>query len=188
MNLPAPAPRRHRHSRAISCEGYQRDDGLWDIEARIVDTKPFAYHEPFRGRREPGEPVHDMALRLTIDDNMVVRDIEVAMYSVPYAPCTSALPAFKGLIGKKIGSGWRRAVQACVGGVKGCTHLRELLLPAATVAFQTLGSWPEEGQPVPKPDPELTSERPHFVDGCKAWASDGEVIAVLYPHFHRKTG
>lgn len=188
MNLPPPAPRRHKHMRGISCEGYQREDGLWDIEARIVDTKPFSYREPFRGLRTPGEAVHDMALRLTIDDDMVVRDIQVAMFSVPYAPCNSALPAFKGLIGRKIGAGWRRAVQECVGGVKGCTHLRELLLPAATVAFQTLGSWPEDGQPVPQPDPDYQAARPHFVDGCKAWATDGEVVAELFPQFHRKAG
>jgi hypothetical protein len=188
MNLPPPAPRRHRHTRTISCEGYQREDGLWDIEARIVDTKTFRYREPFRGLRELGDPVHDMAVRLTIDNDMVVREIEVAMLAVPYAPCTSVVPAFKGLIGRKIGAGWRRAVQECVGGVKGCTHVRELLLPAATVAFQTLGSWPEEGQSVQPPDPDFTSERPHFVDGCKAWAADGEVVAKLYPQFHRKPG
>lgn len=188
MNLPPAAPRSHRHTRTISCEGYQREDGLWDIEARIVDTKTFRYREPFRGLREAGEPVHDMSLRLTIDNDMLVRDIQVAMQSVPYGPCTGALPAFKGLIGKKIGAGWRRAVQESVGGVRGCTHLRELLLPAATVAFQTLGSWPEEGQPVPAPDPDFKTERPHFVDGCKAWATDGEVVAKLFPHFHRKSG
>ena len=188
MNLPPPAPRKHRHTRTISCEGYQREDGLWDIEARIVDTKTFRYREPFRGLREVGDPVHDMAVRLTIDNEMVVRDIQVAMLAFPYRPCTSALPAFKGLVGRKIGAGWRRAVQECVGGTKGCTHLRELLLPAATVAFQTLGSWPEEGEPVPPPDPDFETERPHFVDGCKAWASDGEVVAKLYPQFHRKNG
>jgi hypothetical protein len=188
MNLPPPAPRRHAHTRTIKCDGYQRDDGLWDIEARIVDTKPFRYRESFRGLREPSEPVHDMALRLTIDNDMVVRDIEVAMLSVPYALCASVVPAFKGLIGRKIGAGWRRAVQDCVGGVKGCTHVRELLLPVATVAFQTLGGWPEEGQPAPTPDPDCQTERPHFVDGCKAWATDGEVVAMLYPQFHRKTG
>ena len=188
MNLPPPAPRRHKHTRGISCEGYQREDGLWDIEARIVDTKPFGYTEPFRGLRAPGAAVHDMALRLTIDNDMVVRDIHVATLSAPYAPCFGVASAFKGLIGKKIGGGWRRAVQDCVGGVKGCTHLRELLLPAATVAVQTLGSWPEDGQPVPVPDPDYQTERPHFVDGCKAWATDGEVVAQLFPQFHRKSG
>ena len=80
--MPPPAPRKHRHTRTISCEGYQREDGLWDIEARIVDTKPFAYREPFRGLREVGDPVHDMAVRLTIDNDMVVRDIEVRSASL----------------------------------------------------------------------------------------------------------
>ena len=108
------------------------------------------------------------------------------MRSVPYAPCLGIEAAFKQLIGKKVGAGWRRAVQECVGGVKGCTHLRELLLPAATVAFQTLGGWPEDGQPVP--DPDSQTERPHFLDGCKAWAADGEIVATFYPRFHRKTG
>lgn len=186
MNLPPPAPRRPLYKRSIACEGFKREDGLWDIEARLIDTKPFRVHEVFRGVREPSDHVHDMVVRVTIDQDMVVRDIETAMLDVPYVPCTAALPAFKALVGKKIGAGWRRAVQDCVGGVKGCTHLRELLFPVATVAFQTLGEWPEEGQPVPPPDP--NAERPHFIDGCKAWASDGEVVAKLYPHFHRKAG
>ena len=42
------------------------------------------------------------------------------------------------------GGGWRRAVNEAVGGTKGCTHLKELLMPAATVAFQTLSSWPKD--------------------------------------------
>ena len=186
--LPPAAPRRHRHTRTIVCEGYEREDGMWDIEARIIDTKTFRYREPLRGVREPGEHVHDMAIRLTVDNDMRVRDIQTAMASHPYGPCRQALPAFTGLIGKTIGAGWRRAVQECVGGTKGCTHMRELLFPMATVAFQTLGSWPEEGQPAPPPDPNFETERPHFVDGCKAWATDGEVVAKLYPHFHKKEG
>ena len=188
MNLPPPAPRRHMHTRKISCEGYQREDGLWDIEARIVDTKTFAYRDLYRGPREPGEPVHDMALRLTIDDDMVVRDIEVATLSAFHPLCFGVAPAFKGLIGKTIGAGWQRAVQACVGGVKGCTHLRELLLPAATVAFQTRANRPEDGQPAPPSDPNYKTERPHFVDGCKTWATDGEIVAKFYPRFHREKG
>jgi hypothetical protein len=187
MNLPPPAPRRHEHTRKISCEAYRREDGLWDIEARIVDTKPFSYQDPFRGLREPGEAVHDMALRLTIDKGMTVRDRDVATMSAPYAPGFEVAPVFNGLIGKKIGAGWRRTVHECVGGVKGCTHLRELLLPVATVAIQAMGDWPKDRQAVAPPAADNKTERPHFIDGCKAWAGDGEVVATLYPHFHRKT-
>ena len=58
MTLSAPAPRRPLHNRTIVCEGFQREDRLFDIEARIVDTKAYAYTEPMRGHREPGDPVH----------------------------------------------------------------------------------------------------------------------------------
>ena len=110
MNLPPPAPRTHKHTRRITCEGYRRDDGLWDIDARIVDTKTYRYTEPDRGPRAVGEPGHDMSVRLTIDDAMIVRDIEVVFSSNPYAACLGAAPNFKGLIGAKVGLGWRKAV------------------------------------------------------------------------------
>jgi hypothetical protein len=89
MPLSEPAPRRHLHTRKITCEGFARDDGLWDIEARIVDTKTYSVDEPFRGLREPGMPVHDMQLRLTLDRDMVVRDIEVTTNESPYDICPS---------------------------------------------------------------------------------------------------
>jgi len=189
--LPPPAPRQHLHTRTIACEGYQREDGLFDIEARIVDTKTYAVDEPYRGHREAGMHVHDMQLRLTLDREMVVRDIEVATNDAPYDPCFTVAQAYKGLIGARVGGGWRRAVNEAVGGTKGCTHLRELLMPAATVAFQTIGGWPRPGQAATasRPDTDPARKKPYFIDGCKAWASDGPVVERLFPlHFRRKAG
>jgi hypothetical protein len=188
MSLAAPAPRRHLHTRTISCEGYERDDGLFDIEARIVDTKTYEVEEPYRGLRKPGEHVHDMQVRLTLDRGMVVRDIEVTTNHAPYDPCFSVAPAYKGLIGAMIGFGWRRAVQNAVGGTKGCTHLRELLLPAATVAFQTIGSWPKAGKVATEAKPDGEARKPYFLDGCKAWSTDGEVVKRLFPLHYRGPG
>ncbi len=194
MSLSPPAARRHMHTRTIHCEGYERDDGLWDIEARIVDTKTYAVTEPYRGRREAGMHVHDMELRLTLDRGMVVRDIEVVTEHAPYDLCFTVAPAYKGLIGAKIGAGWRRAVNESVGGTKGCTHLRELLMPVATVAFQTMGSWPKEGEARPAEgavatgaQPGQIAPRPYFLDGCKAWSSEGEVVAKLFPLHYVKS-
>ncbi len=183
MPLPAPAPRRHLHTRTIACEGFERDDGLWDIEARIVDTKTFAYEEPFRGQRAPGDPVHDMSVRLTLDRSMTVRGVEVDMPATPYAACQGAAPSFKSLIGHQIGPGWRRAVNDCVGGTLGCTHVRELLFPMATVAYQTLAGWNSDSDPSNAAVVDPQAERPYFLDGCRAWASDGEVVVQLYPQF-----
>lgn len=181
MSLPPPAPRRHLHTRNIVCEGFLRDDGLFDIEARIVDTKTYAVDEPYRGHRAAGTHVHDMVLRLTLDRDMVVRDIAVATLDAPYDVCRTVADAYKRLIGAKVGGGWRKAVNDAVGGTKGCTHLKELLMPAATVAFQTMGSWPKDGEVATEEKPGRDAKRPYFLDGCKAWASDGEVVKRLYP-------
>jgi hypothetical protein len=114
MNAPAPSqslahfseasPRRLMHTRRIESQGFRREDGLWDIEARIVDTKPFAYEEPYRGHREAESDVHNIAIRLTLDDDFVVHDIEVLMPAVPYPSCAGAIPNFKLLIGVKVGA------------------------------------------------------------------------------------
>jgi hypothetical protein len=187
MSLSTPAPRRHLHTRSIACEGFERDDGLFDIEARIVDTKTYAVTEPYRGLRQPGEHVHDMELRLTLDRDMVVRDIEVTTSHAPYDPCFTVAQAYQALVGAKIGGGWRRAVNEAVGGTKGCTHLRELLMPAATVAFQTLGSWPKAGKVATEAAPDTAKKKPYFIDGCKAWAANGPVVERLFPIHYRKS-
>lgn len=177
------------HTRTITCEGYARDDGLWDIEARIVDTKTYAIDEPYRGHRPAGSHVHDMRLRLTLDADKVIKDIAVVTEDAPYDACSTVGPAFQRLIGVRIGGGWRRAVQDAVGGTRGCTHLKELLMPAATVAFQTMGSWPEDGEVATEARPSEVAEKPYFIDGCKAWAADGPVVERLYPlHFRATRG
>jgi hypothetical protein len=185
MSLPTAAPRRHLHTRTITCEGFARDDGLWDIEARIVDTKTYSMDEPYRGHRPAGMHVHEMHLRLTVDAGKTVRDIEVGTLHAPYDACFTVAPAYKRLIGANLARGWRKAVQAAVGGTAGCTHLKELLMPAATVAFQSMGSWPKDGEVATEAAPDRHVEKPHFIDGCKAWASDDVVVKRLYPLHYR---
>ena len=183
MPLSAPVARSLRHTRRIVCEGFHRDDGLWDIEAVLIDTKAYRYREPERGLREVGDHVHEMHVRLTVDSTMIVRAVEIDMAFRPYGACLDAPPAFQGLVGKSIGPGWRKSVLACAGGSAGCTHVRELLLPMATVAFQTILGWPEDDgseQPV-----RVTGDPKGFLNGCKAWAQDGPMVATLYPHWYK---
>jgi len=185
MSLSSPAARKHLHTRTIKCEGFEREDGLFDIEAQIVDQKTYAVDEPIRGHRPAGTPVHDMQLRLTLSRDMTVRAIEVTTNHAPYDICPSVAPGYQGLIGARIGGGWRKAVTEAVGRTKGCTHITELLMPAATVAFQTMGSWPKAGDAASPAVSEHPGKKPYFVDGCKAWASDGEVVKKLFPLHYR---
>lgn len=185
MPLSPPAPRRHFHTRDVRCEGFLRDDGLWDIEGHIRDTKAYGYDEVFRGRMEPGRPVHEMRIRLTLDDAFEIVAIEAVTDAAPYPPCGLVPAAFARLKGIRIGAGWRREVRKRLGRVEGCTHLIELLDPIATVAFQTVsgGKDPEGREPTASHD--AAGGKPYFVDGCRAWASDGPVVKRLLPQYYR---
>lgn len=138
MPLSAPAERELLHERAITLHGYQRADGLFDLEALLVDTKTYGFSNESRGWIEKGEPLHGLRIRLTVDEDMLIHGCEAASDHTPYAVCPKAAPNFARLAGLRIGPGFNRAVKERVGGVLGCTHLREVLGQVATVAYQTL--------------------------------------------------
>jgi hypothetical protein len=121
-----------------------------------------------------------MQVRLTLDASMTVREIAVTTNHSPYDVCPSVAPGYQRLVGARIGAGWRKAVAEAVGRTKGCTHITELLMPMATVAFQTMGSW-KQGPA------EAAGAKPHFIDGCRAWAADGPVVKKLFPLHYRGT-
>jgi hypothetical protein len=159
MSLSPSTPREPIHHRRIDCRGYRRADGLWDIEGHLTDTKSYAFPNTFRGEIGPGEPIHDMWLRLTLDDELTVIKAEAATVAGPFAVCPAITPAFAELEGLTVGPGWRRAVQARLGGVQGCTHLVELLGPIATTAYQTIHAWRARHQPPTDDDRPRASEQ-----------------------------
>ena len=67
MPLSPPIGRQHLHTRRVVCQGFFRDDGLWDIEGRITDEKTYEHGNEWRGVLKPGDHVHDMSIRLTLD-------------------------------------------------------------------------------------------------------------------------
>src|SRR5260221_11612426 len=106
MGLPAPVEREAFHSRRIAVDGYRRQDGLWDIEAHMVDTKTYGFENSWRGEIKPGEPLHDMWLRVTVDDGMVVRDVIATAAAGPFRICPEITGNFLRLIGDTIGTSW----------------------------------------------------------------------------------
>ena len=81
--------RRPMHTRSVECEGFLRDDGLWEVEAWLRDTKPFTQRaDRFRDELKPGDPVHDIGLRLAIDDSMTIREAEAMLRATPYPPAS----------------------------------------------------------------------------------------------------
>jgi hypothetical protein len=177
MPLPESKPRTLRHTRRIELNGYEREDGLWDIEAHLVDTKAYEFRNHFRGPLTPGEPIHDLWLRLTVDDGFTIRAVEACTDYAPFPSCPEVAPNYQALVGMRIGSGWTDQVRQKMGLTGGCTHLFELLRPLATVAIQTI-------MPLRKRDPE-PGKRPRLLDTCYGWRAEGEAIREVHPAWHR---
>jgi hypothetical protein len=173
--LSTPTARSHLHTRAITFHGYAREDGLWDIEGHLRDSKS----QPFTTGAKtwnPGEPFHDMWARLTVDQDLLITAIEVAMDSHPHPECPEVIPPMNMLIGEKLGKGWRKTINTHLGGIKGCTHLRELLANMATAAFQSIpGALFSSDEDKP----------PLYLGTCKSWDFDGPVVMRVYPQFYQ---
>jgi hypothetical protein len=184
MTLSAPAAREPLHRREYDFRGYRRSDGLWDIEGRIVDTKSYGFNNAWRGEIAPGTPVHDMWIRLTLDDALTVQDIEVTTDAAPFAICGDIAPSFASVKGLTVGPGWRKQIRERLGGVKGCTHLVEMLGAMATVAFQTIypARQRQEGSSGMERD---EGKVPPMLDACHALARDGDIVKQHWPKYYR---
>jgi hypothetical protein len=184
MPLSNPVPRQLRHTRAITVEAYARDDGLWDLDARISDVKVRDIVLA-SGVREGGKPVHDLKLRVTIDRALTIVDAEAASDSVPYPGfCDTIGSAYKKLIGLSLMKHFRLHLKDRLSGVLGCTHLTELaqVLPTAAIqayandVFQTRDGVDEDDSP----------DRPFQIDRCHALRADGPAVATFYPRWALK--
>ena len=98
MALPPAAPRAPIHTREVVCCGYRRTDGLWDIEARMTDRRGYAVHNDFR-TVDAGGLFHDMALRVTVDDTLLIHGIDACIDAGPHRICPSVTPNFQRLLG-----------------------------------------------------------------------------------------
>ena len=173
--LSKPQPRSLLHTRELNFQGYAREDGLWDIEGHLKDFKT----NPFQTSAktwQPGEAFHDMWVRVTLDRDFVIKEIEAVMDGQPHAEYNSAIPPMDALVGSRLGKGWRKTIDTHLGGIKGCTHLRELLVSLATAAYQSV--------PGAFFDPD-SEKPPLYLGTCKSWDFDGPVVMRVYPKFYQ---
>ena len=185
MPLPEPAAREKLHHRKINCQGFRRKDGLWDIEAELTDTKTYAYQNRDRGEVAAGEPVHLMQLRVTLDLDMNIIEIDANMDYAPFSMCPGARVAMKKLVGLQIKGGWLRQARERIGRRESCTHLVELLKPLSTAAYQTMHRALEDRAIRERG---TKRERPKIIDQCYSLASDSPVVKLEWPEFYTGNG
>ena len=182
--------RRHVHTRNIRAEVYARDDGLWDVEAELTDTKARDF-QLATGLRHAGDPIHHMRLTITIDTGLNVIDANAEMLRVPYAGhCEVVEPDYRQLIGLNLMKNFRRDVRERLGGAEGCTHVTELtnVLPTAAVqafageVFRTRDAAEDHAAAGSLP---ASDQKPFQIDRCHALRSDGPAVAEFYPRWYR---
>ena len=179
MALPSAAPARQLvHRRAIDIAVYLRDDALWEIDARLTDVKT-RDTLLVTGVRPAGEPIHDLLLRLVVDQRGSVVAAGAHSDRVPYpGQCDDHGADFDCLIGLNLLRGFRAAVDERMGGVRGCTHLTELSRNLPTALVQAFaGRVPDSGG--------ADDVRPFRLDRCRALRVDGPAVRTHYPRWYR---
>lgn len=181
MPLPAAPARREIHRRNIDMKVYARDDGLYDVESRLIDTKPFEFQRLSPGGPHPaGEPLHDLWVRFTIDEHYVVKAVDASSDATPFGLCKEAGSALSVLVGEKIARGWTALVKAKLRGAAGCTHQTDLLIMMATAAVQGVrGLW------ITRHPQEFRNNSGSRLDSCYAFGRHREVVKMLWPEHHR---
>ena len=96
------ATRKRLHARQATYEGFEREDGLFDIDAHLADIKDHDF-ELLTGNRPAGEPIHAMHVRVTIDREYTIHAIEARTDRMPYpGACDQIGHAYRQLIGANL--------------------------------------------------------------------------------------
>jgi hypothetical protein len=177
MPLPTPPTRTRLHTRRVSYEGFRRDDGLFDLEGHLIDVKDHDY-ALLTGLRPAGVPVHDMWARVTLGSDYIIRSIEVRTDGMPYeGACDRIEPAYGKLAGASLLHGFRKTLYDAMGGVRGCSHVTELLAHAPTAAIQMFAGLRREIEP--------GGDKPFQLDRCHALETTTDTVRRYYPQWYR---
>lgn len=165
------------HTRQVTCKGYVRDDGLFEVEGHLADVRGV---DCLSRRREvlvrAGDTLHGMRLRITVDQAMRIVDAGAVTEHSPHGECRSVGAGYAALKGLIIGPGFLAAVKERFRGVKGCTHLTELIGPVATTAIQTAISAREQLAGLDADPDTANGPQMQLVNSCHAWRRGGEAF------------
>lgn len=180
--MPAVQPsitRRPLHRRALDVQVFARDDGLFDVEASLTDTK--THDVPLAGQpRKAGEPIHQMRLLLTVDTQLTITAATSETLWMPYpGACGEHGDAYGRLVGLNLMRGFRQAVHERLAGTRGCTHLTELCLVLPTAVIQAMA-----GSVIDTREGDAAGNPPFQLDRCHALRRDGATVARFYPRWH----
>ena len=181
MSLPPAAPQRQlKHRRQIDVQVFACGNGLWEVDAVLTDVKTRVAHMA-EGPRAPGTPIHDMLLRLVVNEQLDVVAAGSESRWVPYAGvCDEHGDVYTRLVGLNLLQDFRKQLRQRVGGVLGCTHITELAQVLPTAVVQAFA-----GEVIDTRGMAAGAAKPFQIDHCHALRSSGEAVRLHYPRWYR---
>jgi hypothetical protein len=113
----------------------------------------------------------------------VVRAVSTAMAAHPYATCIGGGDTLQALVGLRMTAGWNSEVRKRLPACDTCTHIRELLGPLASTAYQTLTV-----RRINQFDTRDTEGRPNKIDSCHAYSASRDLVRQHWPEYARPVG
>lgn len=181
MALPtAASDRQLKHRRNIDVQIYARGNGLWEVDARITDVRPRETRMA-TGMLPAGAPIHEMLLRLVVDESFNVVEAGAETLAMPYpGDCSSYGDVYGRLVGLNLMRGFRHGVKERLGGIQGCTHITELTQVLPTAVVQAFA-----GEVIDTRGDNAESTQPFQIDRCHALRADGQAVKTYYPRWYR---
>ena len=177
-------PRKIMHRRTFCFEVFEREDGLWDVDAQMQDHKmqDITLADELR---PVGTPLHDMVMRVTFDNTLTVVAVEDKTLSAPYMlQCKTINSAYGKMVGLNVLKGFRAAMKERFADTAGCTHLTELANIMPTVVVQGIGTELARRARILEKDEGTPSKKPFQLDKCHALNSGSEVARLYYPKWY----
>ena len=175
------APQRQlRHRRQIDVQVFARGNGLWEVDATLTDVKTRTI-QMMDGARAAGTPIHDMLLRLVVNEKLDVLEAGSETRWMPYTGlCNEHGDAYTRLVGLNLLHDFRRQLRARLGGVLGCTHITELAQVLPTAVVQAFA-----GDVIDTRGTAEDARQPFQIDRCHALSSSGQAVRLHYPRWYR---
>lgn len=181
MSLPPAAPQRQlRHRRQIDVQVFSRGNALWEVDAVLTDVKTRDANM-VDGPRPAGTPIHDMLLRLVVNEQLDVLEAGSESRWMPYTGlCNAHDGAYARLVGLNLLKDFRKRLRERLGGVLGCTHITELAQVLPTAVVQAFA-----GEVIDTRGTAEGASQPFQIDRCHALSSSGEAVRLHYPRWYR---
>ena len=181
MALPTAASERQlKHRRSIDVQIYARGSGLWEVDAHITDVRPRETRMA-TGMLPAGAPIHEMLLRIVVDQHFNVIEAGAETLAMPYpGDCNDHGDVYGRLVGLNLMRGFRHGVKERLGGIQGCTHITELTQVLPTAVVQAFA-----GEVLDTRGDSADSAQPFQIDRCHALRADGPAVKTYYPRWYR---